>query len=119
MFDIGFGNDGLWQIALLEGIGALFTIIAFILILIASIKLFRRNNIPGAKLIFYSIICTIIVAVISVSYTSIFDIEENYVVEALLNIFLAILFFIGSYGFWSLVKYSVSKSANNTPRSDA
>ena len=57
-------------------------IVAFIFIIFSSIKLLRGNNIPGAKLIFYSIIFTFIGTVISVFYALVLNIEENIIIEA-------------------------------------
>ena len=124
MFEIGIGNDGevfggILYVMLLEGIGVIITIIAFVVILITSIKLFRGNNIPGSKLIFYSIIGTLVGAVLSATQDLIFYDEGNYIFAAMVNIFLAVLFLVGAYGFLSLAKYTVNKSAHNAPPPDA
>ena len=126
MFEIGIEGDGeayvfseLFRYLLLEGIGAIFTIVAFIFIIFSSIKLLRGNNIPGAKLIFYSIIFTFIGTVISVFYALVLNIEENIIIEAIINIFLGVMFLMGSYGFWCLVKFTIKQSANKTLRSTA
>jgi len=124
MFDIGIGSDGdvfgaILYVMLLEGIGVIITVIAFVLILITSIKLFRGNNIPGSKLIFYSIIGTLVGTVLSATQDLIFHDEGNYIFSALVNICLAVLFLVGAYGFLSLAKYTVNNNANNAPPPDA
>ena len=101
---------------LLEIIGSIFTILAFILIFMSSIKLFRSHHIPGTKLIFYSIIFTLVGTVISLGYMLLAEGEENYILEAAISLLVGIAFFIGSYGFWNLSKFIVNanKSFNTS-----
>ena len=95
-----------------EGVGLLFTLAAFVLIVVASIKLFRGNNVPGAKLILTSLVLTIIFAFISASYSMVLEVDENLIVEAILNIILGVLFFVGAFGFFKLSKFAVESCAN-------
>ncbi len=95
---------------LLEGIGALFTIIGLIIIVSASIKLYRSKNVPGAKLIFYAMIFHFLGAAMFV-YPYVLDIDENEFIEAAINIALGVAFVAGSFGFWRLAKYVVNNSA--------
>jgi len=95
----------------LEIIGGIFTVLAFIFIIMSSIKLFRSHHIPGAKLIFYSIICTIIGTVISLGYMLVAEGEDSYVFEAVISLVIGIAFFIGSYGFWNLSKFIANENA--------
>lgn len=95
---------------LLEGVAALFTVIGLVIVVSASIKLFRGKNIPGAKLIFYSMIFHFLGALISV-YPYLLDIEENEFIEAAINIALGVAFVAGAYGLWRLAKYVVKDSA--------
>ncbi len=95
---------------LLEGLGALFTIIGLIIVVSASIKLYRRKDIPGAKLIFFSLIFHFIGAFMSV-YPYLLDIDENEFIEAAINIALGVAFVAGSVGFWRLAKYAINNSA--------
>lgn len=109
-----FGD--LFEYLILEGIGVLFTLAAFIIIIISSIKLIRGNSVPGARLIIVSIIFTLIFALISASYAIVLDIKESTTIEAIMNIVLGILFFVGAIGFLHLSKFAVSASANKTPQ---
>ena len=59
-----------------------------------------------------AIIFTIIGTVVSVFYALVLNIEENIIIEAIINIFLGAMFFMGSYGFWYLVKFAIKQSAN-------
>ena len=95
-----------------EGIGLLFTFAALVLIVVASIKLFRGNNVPGAKLILTSLILTIFFTLISASYSIVLDIDENLIVEAILNLILGVLLFAGALGFFKLSKFTVDSCAN-------
>ncbi len=92
---------------LLEGIGALFTIIGLIIIVLATIKLYRGKSVPGVKLIFYSMIFHFLGALMSV-YPYVLDIDENEFIEAAINIVLGVAFVAGSVGFWRLAKYVVN-----------
>ena len=94
---------------LLEIIGSIFTIMAFILIFISIIKLFRSHNIPGTKLMFYSIIFTLVSTVISLGYIMLSDSEEIYLLDATLSLLVGIAFFVGAIGFWNLSKF-ITKS---------
>ena len=117
-----YGNinifEGLYEYLILEGIGVLFTLAAFIIILVASIKLIKGNNVPGAKLIISSIITTLIFALISASYAILLDIEESTTFEAILNIILGIVFFVGALGFLQLSKFAVNINANKAIKTD-
>lgn len=117
-----YGNidifDGLYEYLILEGIGVAFSLAAFILIIYAAIKLNRGNNVPGARLIAASTILTTLFSLLYVSYTAIFEIEENAIAEAIINIVFGVLFFIGSIGFVRLCKYVVNPSANTAFKMD-
>ena len=117
-----YGNmdifDGLFEYLLLEGVGVLFTVAALIIIIVSSIKLVKGNNVPGAKLIIASVILTIVFTLISVSYAVVLDIDENTTIDAIINIVLGILFFIGSIGFLHLSRFAVNVSANNAIKND-
>ena len=53
------------------------------------------------------------------SYAIVLEIEENLIFEAIMNIFLGILFFAGAFGFLKLSKFAVESSANKSAQSDA
>ena len=110
MFDLGVGYEGervggLLSIVLLEGVGILITVSAFMLILVASIKLIRGTNLPGTRLIFYSIIGSILGALLSASQIVLFGDDGNYILESVISIILSVIFFVGAYGFLSLARY--------------
>ena len=108
----------MFSIGIFEGIGLLIMIFAFVLLLIASIRLLRANNIPGSRLIFLAIIGTFIGAFLPIIEIFFIVDEDSYIFEGLVNIFLALMFLVGAYGFWCLAKYSISNSANKALSSE-
>lgn len=100
---------------LLDGIDLLITLLAFILIVIASIKLVRGHKIPGARLIVSSIMLTVIITTISISYSLIFNIEENMTFEASLSIFSSLLFFTAAWGFLKLANFVRKNNPGDLP----
>ena len=104
--------EGIFDYLFLEGIGMLFTIAAIILIIVSSIKLLRSVKIPGSKLIFSSIILTILGAIISV-LIEYYAVSENiYLYDATINMFLGGVFFMGSYGFLRVCNFITNNYAN-------
>jgi len=99
------------SVTLVYLLDALFAVIAIIYILMASIKLVRARNIPGAKPIFGAIVFTLLGAVVSAGYTSVVE-DTNVWIEAAIDLALGIAFFIGALGFWRLSKFAVSTGAN-------
>ena len=97
--------EGMLEYLLLEGIGLIFIIIAFVLIIASSIKLIRKSNIPGSRLIFISIILTIIGTVLSAIIEYYFIDENIYIYDAALNMYLGAAFFLGSYGFFKVCNH--------------
>ena len=83
-----------------------FTIIPFIFLFVASIKLYKVKNIPGSKLIF-----------ISLFVAPFFETEEErFIVEMLVSVIDLILISIGAFGFWRLVNHIAS--ANKAIKKD-
>jgi hypothetical protein len=123
--DTGSNTDvfgELFHWLLLEGIGVLFTLAAFAFIVLASIKLLRGDDIPGARAIFWAMVVTFAGALMSAIYTHVLDVEENIYIEASFSIVLGAAFLGGALGFWRLAKYVASMGANpplNRTRADS
>lgn len=100
---------GILNYVLLQGVGAVFTLVAAVLIVAASIKLIRGKGIPGARLIFGSMVLTFVGSLGSVFYAPALGIEEDYLVDGAIDIFLGAVFFFGAYGFWRLAGHSVGR----------
>lgn len=111
--------SGIFHYVLLQGVGAVLTLVAAVLIVAASIKLIRGKDIPGARLIFLSLILTFVGALASVFYAPALGIEEDYLVDGTIDIFLGAVFFSGAYGFWRLAGYSIGKSSGKALEADA
>jgi hypothetical protein len=92
------------DLLILEGIAALITFVAITLIVIASIKIYKAGNIPGGKLMLASLLGSIVVTLISASFVMYSD-EENNIITGTFEIILALLFFLGAFGFLKLAKY--------------
>lgn len=118
MDDIETGNNvadefysSLVGMVALESVGLVLSVVAFIIILVAGIKLFRHKPIPGVGLIFYSLIGTLIGVIFYGLYPFLVEEGGSYLLYTLFDIVLAILFLMGAIGFWRLVKYVISKNA--------
>ncbi len=115
--ELEIGNEifnDLIQYVLLEGVGAILTVCGIIIIMIASIKLIRSNAIPGAKLVFWSILLTILFSLISVAYIYVVEISDTLVLEASLSILLGLLFVGGAYGFLKMANFIVRLNDNTS-----
>lgn len=99
------------ELLIFEGIAALITLTALILLIIASIKIFKAGNIPGSRLILGSLIGSVVVSIISISFEMLSH-EENNIITGTFEILVALLFFLGVFGFFSLSKYLHEKNAN-------
>jgi len=104
--------EGIMDFLFLEGIGLLFTLAALVLIIVSSIKLISKSKAPGSKLIFSSVILTIIGTILSILMDYYFIEESSYIYTALINIYLAVVFFIGSLGFLRVCNHVIKVSAN-------
>lgn len=98
------------DLLIFEGIAAIITLSAFFLIVMASIKIFKAGNIPGSKQILVSLIGSIVVTVISITFEMSTD-EENNIITGTSELFMALLFFLGAFGFMKIAKYLYDKSA--------
>lgn len=97
MIDIGF-----------EIIPLFILLISSVFILIASFRVFKANNVPGSKYIFFSISGTLFGFVIYIIYMFIPSDSYFQIIEQAIDFYLAIIFALGAKGFWSLSNY-VSK----------
>lgn len=95
---------------LLEGIGAMLGLTAFIYILVASIRLVRTDAVPGARLMLGAIVFTLAGALLSGVYP--YAIEENALVDAAISLVSGAALFAGSFGFWRLARHVI---ASTTP----
>lgn len=90
----------------------LFTLISFVLLLLASIKLLLARNIPGSRLIFISLIGTMLSVFLPEAETDEGDIIMLWqIVEISAE---AILMLMASYGFYRLSGF-VAKNAADKP----
>lgn len=78
---------------------------SFIFILIASIKLFKSNHIPGSKLIFIAVIGLIIVSIASILTSELLFGDVRLIYEMVINLTESLLLLVGAYGFWCFVNY--------------
>lgn len=99
------------DISILEIIEIVLMLISLIIILIGSIKLFLNNQIPKSKLLLIAFVGSVI-GVLLPLIESFYIIEDSYLFNSLVEIFLGVMFVIGAYGFWCLIQYSVKLSAN-------
>ena len=91
-------------------LGILFTIISAIFILIGSFKLFKAKNIPGSKLIFFSVISAILI--IFIPDPELMEGENKLMLLAAETILISILMLAGAYGFFLLANHTTSNNAN-------
>lgn len=96
------------EFLILESIAAVITIAAVTLAAIASIKIYKAGNIPGAKLMLGSLLGSIVVALLS-SLHAMYSDEENIGITGAFEIFLSLLFFLGAFGFLKLATYMYGK----------
>ena len=101
MFDLGIIN-------IYEAIGFLISLVALAIIFVASIKLFRNKNIPKSNLILIAFIGSIIGAFLPL-LESFYIIEESNTFEAIVDLYLSLMFLLGAYGFWCFVSYSTKE----------
>jgi len=103
----------LFDYSIFNLIGILFSIIAFIIIFNSSIKLSLTCNIPGTKLIFYSMVTLLSCIVIYLFYVSLQDDANQYIIEAIIISLESAAMIIGAYGYKKLVKFIINEHANN------
>ena len=107
----------MFDIFIFEVIEVLLLLIALIIIFIASIKLFRKNDIPNSKLLLIGFLGSVVGVLLPLLETF-YIIEESTLFNSLINVYLGIMFIVGAYGFWCLVNYSLNKSANKAIKKD-
>ena len=105
------------DLLILESIASVITLVALILIVIASMKIYRAGNIPGAKQILGSLIGSIVITLISSLFVMSSD-EENNIITGTFQILLALSFLLGALGFLKLAKYLYVKNATPALKRD-
>ena len=101
------------DLLIFEGIAAIITVVAIVILFIASIKIYKAGNIPGSKLILGSLIGSIVVPIISLLPD-----EENNIIMGIIEVLIAIIFLLGVLGFLKLSKYIYEKNANKAIKKD-
>ena len=94
----------------ITSIGILLTIISGIFILIGSFKLFKTKNIPGSKLIFFSVIGAILT--IFIPDPELMEGENQLILLGVETIAISLLMLAGAYGFFLLANHTASNNAN-------
>ena len=88
----------------------LFTIISGIFILIGSFKLFKTKNIPGSKLIFFSVIGLILT--IFIPDPESMEGKNQLIILGIETTIISLLVLAGAYGFFLLANHTASNNAN-------
>ena len=99
------------DISFLELIEITLLLISLVIILIASIKLSLNNKIPNSKLLLVAYVGSVIGVLLPLVETF-YTIENSYLFNSLVNIYLGIMFVTGAYGFWCLVQHATKQSTN-------
>ena len=97
-------------------LGILFTIISAIFILLGSFKLFKTKNIPGSKLIFFSVISAILT--IFIPDPELMEGKNQLILLGAESIVISLLMLAGAYGFFLLANFTASNNANKAIKTD-
>ena len=97
-------------------LGILFTIISAIFFVVGSFKLFKTKNVPGSKLIFYSIIGSILT--IFIPEPELMEGEYQLILLGAETIVTSLLMLSLAYGFFLLANHIASNNANKAIKKD-
>lgn len=95
------------DLLIFEGIAAIITLSALVILFIASIKIYKAGNIPGSKLILGSLVGSLVIPIISMLPD-----EENNIIMGIFEVLIAILFLLGVVGFFKISKHLYKNNAN-------
>ena len=90
-------------------ISLLLVFIAAIFILKGSINLFKKYKAPGVNFMFYAAIGSLLSFILHITYSLIFNEEENVLFEKITSILFSVLFTLGAYGFLQLCKHLINE----------
>ena len=101
------------DLLIFEVVAVIISLVAIVILFIASIKIYKSGNIPGKKLILGSLIGSIIIPIISM-----FPDEENNIIMGSIDVLLSAIFLLGVLGFLRLSKYIYEHNANKAIKTD-
>ncbi len=97
------------SVVALQIAGGALSVIGFIVVLAACIRLVRARGIPGSGLMLGAILFTLAGGLVSGFYADVLDMEENVFIDAAIEFALGIAFLVGAYGFWRLAGHAVTR----------
>ncbi len=93
--------------------GGVLSVLGFLVILAATIRLARARGIPGPGLMLGAIIVTLAGGLVSAFYADVLGIEENMYVDAAIELALGIVFLVGAYGFWRVAGHLAKRDVGS------
>lgn len=98
---MGMSIEGL----LLGGTAFIISIVSYVVVLVAAIKIYKIGNVAGSGKVLIFLIGSIIVTLLSILFLYNYEGSESFIFEDAIELVLSLFMAIGAYGFFEMAKY--------------